>query len=123
MASGLSPDARLVFSSLGSWIDLPSRQGDAAPPELSQELWQSAEELSARLCNSQGAAAAFPPVRWLPRGGGAGLGSSLFDGASWEDKVLLSALFVEDDGATEMGYPEWVHFLQEELARRACERE
>lgn len=119
LAKGLCPTVRLVFSSLGSWIDLPTPQGDAAaPPELTPELWQNAEELNALLCNSQGTAAAYPPIRWLPRMGDAGsLGSSLFDGARWEDKVLLSTLFVEDEGATEMGYSEWVQFLREELAR------
>jgi hypothetical protein len=123
LAKGLCPTACLVFSSLGSWIDLPTPQGDAAPPELTPELWQNAEELNALLCNSQGTAAAYPPIRWLPRFGGAGpLGSSLFDDASWEDKVLLSTLFVEDEGATEMGYSGWVQFLREELAR-SCERE
>jgi len=31
---------------------------------------------------------------------------------SWQEKVRLATLFVEDEGATEMSYPDWVEFLQ-----------
>eukprot|EP00435_Cladocopium_sp_Y103_P016505 s2412_g4.t1 len=37
---------------------------------------------------------------------------------SWPEKVLLSSLFVEDTGGTEMSYPDWVCFLQEQIASR-----
>ncbi|CAK9010595.1 unnamed protein product [Durusdinium trenchii] len=40
---------------------------------------------------------------------------------SWPEKVLLSSLFVEGTGVTEMSYSDWVLFLQEQLALRLSE--
>eukprot|EP00913_Durusdinium_trenchii_P026108 g24491.t1 len=34
---------------------------------------------------------------------------------SWPEKVLLSSLFVEDTGVTEMSYSDWVLFLQDSM--------
>ena len=40
------------------------------------------------------------------------------DHITWPEKVLLSSLFVEDTGGTEMSYPDWVCFLQEQITSR-----
>lgn len=40
---------------------------------------------------------------------------------SWPEKVMLSAIFVEDAGVTEGSYADWVIFLQEQIAQRVSE--
>lgn len=42
-------------------------------------------------------------------------GTPTSDSFSWPEKVLLSTLFVEDTGVTEMSYEQWVKFLQQQV--------
>jgi hypothetical protein len=41
--------------------------------------------------------------------------------SNWQDKVRLATLFVEDEGATEMSYTDWVEFLQGHIMH-SCNR-
>jgi len=52
-------------------------------------------------------------------GGTGGTGAPLPE-ISWQEKVLLSSLLVEDDGVTEMSYAAWVQFIQEQVASVIC---
>ncbi|CAE8583120.1 unnamed protein product [Polarella glacialis] len=50
-----------------------------------------------------------------PGSGGRTPSACTSDSISWPEKVLLSTLFVEDEGVTEMSYAQWVEFLFEQV--------
>lgn len=77
------------------------------------ELWQSAEELSQRLRESLAPSAVWMPLQELPRWRAGEVG--------WADKIFMASLFVEDEGVTEMGYGEWLGFLQAQVAGMAAQ--
>lgn len=103
VVKGPSP-AYIVANGLNAWL-LKTEAGnslEAAEVVAIKVLAERAcERLQEKLQPTAGhiALSELPPVSELSE-------------SSWQDKVRLATLFVEDEGATEMSYTDWVEFLQ-----------
>jgi protein transport protein SEC24 len=88
---------------------LPSTVAAAEAAEKAKQL--SNEALSPMKYGSRTPGSRTPGTRKMS-------GPLVSDSFSWEEKVLLSTLFVEDAGVTEMSYEQWVTFLQTQVEGR-----
>jgi hypothetical protein len=144
LTCGNSP-AYLVANAFGAWFWQPERgvhagasgEGDEAAGEAhsAEELRANAEALCHRLSESWAPCISRLPLGNLPRlpaggkrrepttptrsprQGAPKVSFGMDEVTSWSDKVLLSSLFVEDEGVTEVAYGEWLNFLQEQVLR------
>lgn len=139
LISGSAP-AYLIANAFGTWFyDATQEDRDEASPSVEPqagspctegapaadpertpegratrraELWKVAEALAQRIREGLAPGPVWMPMCELPRLKSAGEGS-----LDWNTKVFFSALFVEDEGVTEMEYPEWMIFLHKQMGR------
>ncbi|CAJ1329895.1 unnamed protein product, partial [Effrenium voratum] len=107
-AAELAERIREVLQPAPDWIPL-AELPQLVQPALPEKVGQEAAPRRPKYGRTPGASFGTPSV------------TKATSETSWPEKVLLSALFVEDSGVTEMSYPEWISFLQEQLVLRLTE--
>eukprot|EP00408_Alexandrium_pacificum_P015796 CAMPEP_0171183960 /NCGR_PEP_ID=MMETSP0790-20130122/15547_1 /TAXON_ID=2925 /ORGANISM="Alexandrium catenella, Strain OF101" /LENGTH=429 /DNA_ID=CAMNT_0011648951 /DNA_START=1 /DNA_END=1290 /DNA_ORIENTATION=- len=104
---GTSP-AYLITNGFGAWFY--EVEGSGSPKKIPRAaLRRNAEVLCQRLQEAMEPSPVWMPLKDLPRLNGSATPGG--DDLSWQDQVLLSTLFVEDEGVTEMSYADWIQFL------------
>lgn len=95
-----------------TWIPLAQLPRPPAPLQVSASPTSPPTSICGSSTASQGrgaASSAATPCRASPKG------SPRDSHLSWPDKVLMSTLFVEDEGVMDVSYPDWLQFLQEKV--------
>jgi len=101
VAKGPSP-AYIIANGFNAWL-LKTESGNSLDDQATEEIKVLAEKAYERL-----------QERFQPTANPMALGELPSGTAelTWQEKVRMAALFVEDEGATEMSYTDWVEFLQ-----------
>lgn len=114
VVQGGSP-AYLITNGLGAWYyeaEAATSPQSTDSPSSSIDLRQNALELSQMLQQVLTPSPVWMPLRDLPK-----LRGLSAESLPWQEQVLLSTLFIEDEGVTDMGYAEWIQFLHAHVLR------
>lgn len=101
VAKGPSP-AYVIANGFDAWL-LRTESGSSLEDEAVVEMQRIAEKARERIQEKLTPSPSLMALGELPGGDRE---------TTWQEKVRLSTLFVEDEGGTEMSYVEWVEFLQ-----------
>jgi hypothetical protein len=103
VAKGPSP-AYIIANGFNAWL-LKTESGNSVDEQASESILELAKKACERIEEQLQYTASPMPLSELPA-------VSATSENTWQEQVRLATLFVEDEGATEMSYPDWVEFLQ-----------
>jgi hypothetical protein len=101
VAKGPSP-AYIIANGENAWL-LKTESGSPVEEQTAHAISQLALKACEHIQEQLQHSASPMSLNELPK---------IADENTWQEKARLATLFVEDEGATEMSYTEWIEFLQ-----------
>eukprot|EP00747_Dinoflagellata_sp_TGD_P181411 gnl/TRDRNA2_/TRDRNA2_35236_c0_seq1.p1 gnl/TRDRNA2_/TRDRNA2_35236_c0~~gnl/TRDRNA2_/TRDRNA2_35236_c0_seq1.p1 ORF type:complete len:838 (-),score=156.07 gnl/TRDRNA2_/TRDRNA2_35236_c0_seq1:206-2719(-) len=117
VAKGASP-GYLVANGSGAWLCGLGAAGDPEDEAAASALRQRAAGMCQQLRVEMEPSPMWMPLDELHTGAAGKPGDASASKDAWLQKVQAAALFVEDEGATEMSYGNWVAHLQKQILQR-----